>query len=192
MKKIMVVFIAAIFGLLMFHLATWNTQRHYVEDLQRQIPDAAAFIETNKEAFDILLSVKERLDSYNDEKGEMVFIYDYSLVYKETGIEIHAKYELSRRSHDRTGEWVKEGGELDFLSKNDRQILLETFKGRRSTVIFPDGISANYADSGGASLSIEHPAHETEEEISRNYSYYWHSVRINDIWCATIINLPKN
>jgi len=69
-RKILYISIAVVLGLVVLVrvvilVATWETDRDHVEALHRQIPEVVQLVIENKEAFDTLLVIKDRVNEFN-------------------------------------------------------------------------------------------------------------------------------
>lgn len=203
-KRILIIAIPAtiILGLTIFLIATRESDKDHVETLHRQIPEVAQFITGNKEAFSLLLEIKDRVNEFNaipSGDGRLA-IRSYTLDMRTDSVRIYLG--SGGLSSQPTRE-VMHGDEADFLSAADRKVLLDALS-RYSVIIYPDRISVQMSESGLALLYAMHPHSaanwydgQGDQDYwcsplnSNDYSCYEYYRIIDENWLVMIFNEPR-
>lgn len=200
-KRVSIAIAIVALGLLAFLLATHKTQRYYVEDLQRQLPDAVTFINENQELLDLLLKIKDRINEYNEEHEETKIISYY--MYPGVGDEKRLGMTVSYTDPANDVKAVHEGDRFDIFSKDERARINQA-QGLQCIAISTVIINISYADSGWATLNIENPisiAVGADKRGDKNYWYnwfdekdyscFWYNEIIDGNWFIQLMNRPR-
>jgi hypothetical protein len=196
MKKNIVKIIVAvvILGTIVFYFTTRKTQRDYVEDLQRQLPNAIAFVKENQDLLNILLEAKERLNEYQEENNmEITSCSIRHGIGDEKQFGINMYYRPSLTADDEGVEPFSEE-EIERINQVQEPVFIS---------ISPYVIHITYAESGLASLSIYHPIMAIGQNgrgegnswynwyDEKDYSYFWYNEIVDENWYIEIYNSPR-
>jgi len=163
-----------------------------VETARKQIPVAIEFIGDNKEFLDMLLDIQERVRSFNEQmqiglnSSEDTLIGRYMMtLYKEDLAIFMTLGEYSSASRS-----VQVGSEYDILTYNEKQLikdkLLEMMLDERTMTIniFLEKVSLSFYRYQRATIYIESPAEEFEDQDGDSYLTYYYAEKVNHDWCV--------